>query len=329
MSILLVGRTVKGKKVLTDVPGVSVGQYTDLKRGTGCTVVLFDDLSPAAVDVAGGAPGTRETDLLGMGRLVGAVDAVVLAGGSAFGLAASQGVMEYLRAQGRGFRTPAGPVPIVVSAVIYDLDVGDPRAFPGPREGELAARMASSAWHSVGTVGAGTGALVGRFFGPSRAVKGGLGAASCPFQGGTVAVLAVVNSLGNVVDIGAKILAGARAEDGSFMSHEVLTDLPPKGGSFHTVLTVAVTDLAFGRDALAHMARSCSAGVAQAVAPCHTLWDGDVAFAVSTGKAGEPPSDMVFQLGPVCSQLTVRAIRDAVGQATGIFGVPSINELRS
>ncbi len=313
--------------MITNVPGVAVGQYTDRLRATGCTVILFDRLCPAAVDIAGGAPGTRETDLLHPGRLVAGVNAIVLSGGSAFGLAAADGVAQFLRERGIGLPTPAGPVPIVASAVIYDLDVGDSTAYPGAWEGKLAAAVACSSRHSMGSVGAGTGAVVGRFLGADRATKGGLGASAAQCAGGTVAVLAVVNSLGNVIDPCGTIVAGARSDKGGFVRHEIIFQAEILRVQSHTVLTVAVTDLEIDRDLLAMMARGCNTGIARVVQPAHTLFDGDVAFAVSTGRSGPLAPGLRMQLGVLCSELAAQAVRTAISEAVSVGGIPAVCEL--
>ncbi len=202
---------------ITDVKGIKVGHYTETRRPTGCTVVLCEAGATAGVDVRGSAPGTRETDLLDPINSVEKVHAVVLAGGSAFGLEAADGVMQYLEEQKIGFPTRVARIPIVPAAILYDLDLGDARIRPDKRSGYLASKAAKASQCQEGNVGVGAGATVGKLFGIHRAMKGGLGTASV--QVGTVVVGAIVavNAVGDVVDSAGTILAGARTADGKAM----------------------------------------------------------------------------------------------------------------
>ncbi|HUW46450.1 MAG TPA: P1 family peptidase, partial [Dehalococcoidia bacterium] len=232
---------------ITDVSGVKVGHYTDKKAATGCTVILCEPGAVAGVDVSGSSPGTRETDLLRPGNLVEKVQAIVLSGGSAFGLDAATGVMRYLEERGFGYETSAGRVPIVPAAIIFDLNIGDSTIRPGASEGYQACLAATNIEVAEGCVGAGTGATVGKILGVERAVKSGLGTASQKIAGDIViAALIVVNAVGDVIEPGTgKILAGPRKADGSgFLSTSSLLKgefkeaVPP----FNTVIGVVATD---------------------------------------------------------------------------------------
>jgi len=188
---------------LTALPGIRVGHWTHAAAGTGCTVVLFDRAVPAAVDVRGSAPGTRETDALHPGGLLAQADAILLTGGSAYGLAAADGVMEHLESEGVGFRVGESVVPIVPAAILFDLGVGDPKVRPTAKSGLQAARDASRQPVPMGSVGAGAGTTVGKLLGPGRAMRGGLGSAAITRPDGlAVGAIAAVNALGDIVDPG-------------------------------------------------------------------------------------------------------------------------------
>lgn len=265
---------------LRDVPGIRVGHATDPVGMTGCTVVLADGGAVAGVDVRGSAPGTRETDLLRPTALVERIHAVCLAGGSAFGLAAADGVMRHLSERGIGFDTGIRPVPIVPAAILFDLGVGSPDAVPGPDDGYAACVAAESGEGPLeGRVGAGTGATVGKLAGMEHAVPGGIGSAGTRLpDGSVVAALVANNAIGNVV-----------ARDGSLLAGIPLpgpgADPPPHA---NTVLVVVATDASLDRAQARKLAELAHDGVAQAISPPHTLLDGDVAFALSTGRAPAP-----------------------------------------
>lgn len=275
---------------LTDVPGITVGCWSDTIKMTGCTVVLCPGGAMAAVDVRGGAPGTRETDLLAPGMLVERVHGILLAGGSAFGLAAATGVMGWLSDRGHGF--PAGPgefvVPIVPGAVVFDLGVGDPRAFPDHHAG-IAACDASGRNVAEGAVGAGTGCTTEKLFGVSDAVPGGQGTASLrldeAYGGYVVGALMVVNAVGRV--------GGFRRPSGQ--GAEGTGDLPwymapPKGLSpsrLNTTIGVVATDAPIDRQAALRIAWMAHDGLARAIDPVHTPFDGDVIFVLSTALPDE------------------------------------------
>jgi L-aminopeptidase/D-esterase-like protein len=199
---------------LTDVPGLKVGHYTDPRRPTGCTVVLCEEGAVCGVDVRGGAPGTRETDLLRSENTVEHVHAVLLTGGSAFGLAAATGVVQWLEERGHGLQVGPAKVPLVPSAVLFDLWVGDHRIRPDAEAGRAACEAATTGPVAEGNVGAGAGAAVGKLFGIRRAMKGGIGTASVRLGGFTVAVLVAVNAVGDVLGENGQVLAGARDEEG-------------------------------------------------------------------------------------------------------------------
>ena len=315
---------------ITAVSGLCVGHWTDRRAATGCTVVLCEGGAVAAVDVRGGAPGTRETDVLRPGNLVDRVHAVLLSGGSAFGLDAATGVMRFLEERGVGFPTPAGPVPIVVGAVLYDLFIGRADVRPDAEAGYDACRAARSGRFAQGSVGAGTGATVGKALGPTRAVKGGIGSAAEALPGGTVvAALVAVNCFGEVVDSDSgQVVAGPRDEKGAFVSTlDALRKRPPSlpFGATNSTIGVVATNARLGREQAYRLAVMAHDGLARAVRPAHTPVDGDVFFALATGAA-EQASD-VIALGAVAARAVERAVVRAVTEARGLAGVPSVGDL--
>ncbi len=271
------------KLTLRDVPGIRVGHATDEAGRTGCTVVLTPDGAVAGVDVRGSAPGTRETDLLRPSALVDRVHGLCLAGGSAFGLAAADGVMRYLAERGIGFDAGVRRVPIVPAAILFDLGVGSPEAAPHPDDGYAACLVAEAGDGPLeGRVGAGTGAMVGKLAGMERAEPGGVGSAGVRMpDGSTLAALVVNNAIGNVVRRDGTILAGASLDPGAVTS---AADAPHP----NTVLVVVATDASLDRGGCRKLAELAHDGIAQAISPPHTLLDGDVAFALSTGRAAAP-----------------------------------------
>ncbi len=296
-----------------DMPGVSIGHWTDLEARTGCTVVLFDRPVLAAVDVRGGAPATRETDLLAPGRLVRRVDAILLTGGSAFGLAAATGVVEVLAAGGRGFPTAAGPVPIVPAAALYDLGFGHPRA-PGHAEGIAACHAAGPFSKTLrGAVGAGTGATIGKIRGADRFRQAGVGLGYSSWSGGSVAALVAVNAFGD--------LAPSFEADGRGPTREVMSDPredvlasddhpTPKTGTA-TTLGIVLVDTPCRHEDLVRCAVSAHDGFARSIVPCHTPFDGDLVFAVGLTEGDASPVDQ-FRLCIAAELATERAISDAV-----------------
>jgi L-aminopeptidase/D-esterase-like protein len=271
------------------IAGVRVGHVT--RSGTGVTVMLFPSGSIGSAEVRGGAPATRETDLLDPSRTVARVDAVALAGGSAFGLAAADGVMRYLAERGQGYATAGGPVPIVPAACIFDL-VEAHGSPPGADDGyEAAVEAARDEMLPTGRVGAGAGATVGKWRGREGAVPGGVGVAAVDIDGVRVGALAVVNAVGDVVAADGTTLAGSTAPVGgqSFPNPE-----PFEEGRANTTLVVVVTDAALDKAGCFGMAQSAHDGFARALRPAHTRYDGDIAFAVATATSttdGEPSLD--------------------------------------
>jgi L-aminopeptidase/D-esterase-like protein len=301
---------------MTSFPaGYRIGHWTDAVRLTGCTVLLPPAGTIAAVDVRGGAPGTRETGVFTPGNLVSEIHALVFAGGSAFGLAASSGVASWLRRRGVGFAVGPARVPIVAAAILFDLGVGDPEAYPDEAAGEAACDAARGGEIETGAVGAGTGATVGKLLGVARASRGGIGAAAVTLAGGErVAALAAVNAFGDVVDPdNGRRLAGPRAE-GSFdtaraLRQEKLLDSPLAGA--HTTLVCVATDVAFDQGSLKRVAIEAHDGLARAVRPAHTVVDGDVVFALAPG--GSAPHLLArLRVGAAAAEAVARAIVDAV-----------------
>jgi L-aminopeptidase/D-esterase-like protein len=306
---------------ICDVPGITVGQATDLAALTGCTVVLCEDGAVGGVDVRGAAPGTRETDLLRPENTIERVHAVLLTGGSAFGLNAAAGVVAYLEARGVGFRVRSSVVPIVPAAVIFDLGIGDGKVRPDAAMGRAACLAASRERPAEGSVGAGTGATVGKLAGPSRATKGGIGTASARVNGYTVGALVVVNAVGEVVDERGRVLAGVRPE-----ADDAASAPGPFAGESTTIGVVA-TDLPVHKAGATRLAQAAHDGLAVAVRPAHTAFDGDTFFALSTAS----PSDEDGRIWPLpiavtaaVSDVVAVAIRRAVRQALGLGGVPGL-----
>jgi L-aminopeptidase/D-esterase-like protein len=281
----------------------SVGHWTDTDAMTGCTVILFDRLVSAVADVRGGAPGTRETDLLGPDRLVGRADAFLLAGGSAHGLAAAEGVMKYLRERGRGFHTAAGPVPIVPAAVLFDLSVGKP-VWPDAEAGYAACASAGPVESSaLGQIGAGTGATIRKAWRGLAPKPGGFGWSTLTFSPGlTVTAMAAVNAVGEVIQ------EAGRADQ----REPLLTNAGDVEPGTATNLVAVVIDGECDARTLRRAAISAHDAMARVIVPCHTIWDGDVVFVAATGDAAELAID---RLMPICvaTELVVeRAIRSAV-----------------
>jgi L-aminopeptidase/D-esterase-like protein len=262
---------------LAGIEGLLAGHWTDPEARTGCTVVLCPPGTIGSGEVRGGAPGTRETDLLRPGMLVHHVDAVLLTGGSAFGLAAAGGVVRWLEERGRGFDTGVARVPIVPAAVLFDLAVGASSLRPGPDQGYAACEAASEDL-AEGPVGAGTGATVAKLHGIDRARRGGVGVASESDRGVTVAAVAAVNAYGEIVDEDGTVLAGA------LPGGEEEEEVPP--WPTNTTLAVVVTDAILSRERAHLLAVAAHDGLARAVRPTHTMWDGDTVFTLATGGSG-------------------------------------------
>jgi L-aminopeptidase/D-esterase-like protein len=309
------------------LPGIRLGHWHDLGTGTGCTVLLpVAGEMRAGVHVGGGAPGTRETDLLAPTAAVQAIHALLLTGGSAFGLAAASGVMRYLREQGIGFQTSVARVPVVPAAVLFDLDLGSAEAFPDDHAGYQACRNAVDEEQREGTVGAGCGASVGRMLGPVGRVKGGLGlAASEPIGGVVVAAIAAVNAVGDVVERDGTVIAGARGTQGFVGSTALLRQgvgVTARPGA-NTTLVAVVTNARLDKLALTRLAQQAHDGLALAISPVHTSFDGDSVFALSTGEAAANAD----ALAVLAVEVTAAAIRRAVRAAEGLHGVPAVRDL--
>ncbi len=302
---------------ITDVPGIRVGHATDPDARTGCTVVLGP--FRAGCDVRGTATGTRELEAISHLHLVERADAILLTGGSAFGLAAADGVAAWLEEAGQGFDTGVARVPIVPAAVIFDLAAGRPDRRPDAAAGRAACE-AAGADVAEGRVGAGTGATVGKLLGPDRVSPGGVGTASLRALGYTVGALAVVNALGDVRDARGRILAGARGDDGGFVDAVALLRGgeagAPLGGAVpgtNTTLCVIATDAPLTRPALQSLARAGSAAQARRIFPAHTPFDGDVTFAVSTAESASPVEPgLLLALGALAADAMAEAIERAV-----------------
>lgn len=306
---------------LTDVPGILVGHASDDEARTGCTVVIGP--FRAAADIRGSATGTREIEAISPLHLVDRADAILLTGGSAFGLAAADGVVAWLEERGDyGFDTGVARVPIVPAAVIFDLAVGRADRRPDAAMGRAACEAAGEDV-AEGAVGAGTGATVGKARGPDRAMPGGVGTASVTASGHTVSALAVVNALGDVLDEHGRTIAGARSDDDTFADSARLAraggmaePLGPPGTA--TTLCVLATDAPLDRTALRALARAGSTGMARRISPAHTPFDGDVTFAVSPTDRAEPVSPaMMLALGAMAAEAVATAIERAVRWGSG------------
>lgn len=315
---------------LCDVPGVLVGHATDEEGLTGCTAILFEEPAVVGVDVRGSSPGTRETDLLSPTGRVSETHGLLLTGGSAFGLSAADGVVRLLEERGVGYDVRVSRVPLVPAAVLFDLAVGDPKARPDPEMGYEAAAAAASGDFAQGSVGAGTGATVGKVLGPERAMKGGLGSASVGRSGGlVVAALAVVNAFGDVRDPSTgEILAGPRLDDGALadtVEHLEEAARFMRWGE-NTTLAVAATNARLTRPQATKIAQMAHAGLTRTVSPVHTSIDGDAVFAASvgttTGVAAAP--DVV---GAWAARAVEWAVLRAVRRAKGIPGFPAASEI--
>ena len=332
-SALLAGATpgATDNATLTAVAGITVGQLTLDQRPTGCTVVLAAPAAVAGVDVRGAAPGTRETDLLSPINTVDRVNAIVLAGGSAFGLDAASGTVRWLDERGAGYQTSAARVPIVPSAILFDLGIGDPKIRPTADCGYRAAASASGAPVTEGSVGAGAGATVGKMRGLSRAMRGGIGSAAVTMPNGLiVAALVAVNAYGDVIDpsTGA-VVAGVRTEDGRALAdaRRLLRDSPPAapGAAENTTLAVVATNARLTKPEAVRLAQMAHDGFARAISPAHTPSDGDTVFALATSARTE--RDDLLLVGALAADVTAEAILRAVRAATSVPGVPAIRDL--
>jgi len=322
--------TQSNQSAITNVVGIKVGHFTDKRRPTGCTVILSEAGATAGVDVRGSAPGTRETDLLDPQNLVQQVHAIVLAGGSAFGLEAANGVVKYLEQRGSGFDTTYAKVPIVPAAVLFDLGVGDAKIRPDANAGYEACKNASDQAPAEGNVGAGAGATVGKLFGMNRAMKGGIGTAAIKLPNGfTVGAIVAVNAVGDVFE-NSKLIAGARSADGKKLMGTMPAILrgenpPPLLGGTNTTIGVVATDAKLTKAECQKIAQMAHDGFARTINPAHTMFDGDTIFALATGKVEKTAN--VTLLGSVAAEAMAQAVIRAVKAAKGLPGLPSANEL--
>lgn len=317
---------------IIDVPGVSVGHWTDAHAATGCTVILTAGGAVGGVAVRGGSPGTRETDLLDPIRRVNQVHAVLLSGGSAFGLAAATGVQRWLEERGIGFDAPHGPVPIVPAAILYDLGLGRSDVRPDGPAGYAACDASGVSTMSVGSVGAGTGATVAKAFGMEGAVKGGIGSASCALPDGvSVGAAVAVNAWGGIYDHrDGGLIAGPRTDNG-LMADPVeimLTGARSSGSSAMTNTTIGVvaTDAKLDKMQANFVASACHDGLALTIRPCHTPSDGDTMFCVATGQ--NPADANLMSIVTAATHVTALAVLDAVRSAHGLAGAQAVSELR-
>ena len=331
-----VGSSERATGSITDVPGIEVGNAQNAEALTGCTVVLMRKGAVAGADVRGGAPGTRETDLLNPINLVDKAHAILLAGGSAFGLDAASGVMRYLEERGIGFNTGTVKVPIVPAAIIFDLNLGSSRIRPDAEMGYQACAAATKNPPAEGNAGAGTGASVGKLFGMSLAMKSGLGSASVKAGGTVVGALVAVNAIGDILDpkTGA-IVAGLRSGRvgpvrvgrGDYFADTFESMKKPLGSGIlglatraNTVVGVVATNAKLTKAQATKVAQMAQDGVARAVRPAHTMLDGDTIFALSTGNKNVN----VTIVGSLAAQAIADAIVRAVKMAEGAGGLPGL-----
>lgn len=322
--------TMKTNDSLTAIPGIKVGHYTDLDAATGCSVVLCPPKTVGAVDVRGGAPGTRETDLLQAHNLVEEVTAVVLSGGSAFGLSTADGAMRWHSERGLGYQSRSGAVvPIIPAAILFDLTIGQPGIWPDAAAGYQACEAASAGPVAMGSVGAGTGARIAAIAGDQRASKGGIGSAAVRLPDGLmVAALMAVNAVGNVIGADGRILAGLRSEDGAgFVSLlDEMTRMSAASAAAaageNTVIGAVATNGKLKKAQTQKVAQMAHDGIARAINPAHTMYDGDTIFALATG---EIVADTTL-VGAFAAEMVAAAIRRAALSATSLAGIRAASD---
>jgi L-aminopeptidase/D-esterase-like protein len=311
---------------ITDIPGIRVGHDTNLEAATGCTVIMCDTPAIGGVDVRGGAPATRETDLLHPLNLIEEVNAVVLTGGSAYGLDSAGGVMRYLEEHGIGHDINVARVPIVPAAAILDLTFGSASIRPDAAAGYRACEQATSEAVMQGNVGAGTGATVGKMAGPSFMMKGGLGSASVLLSDGSlVGALVVVNALGDIIDpLTQQIIAGARNPSGQgFLAANFIGN---------TTIAVVATTASLSKHQVNKIAQMAHDGIAQTIYPAHTMFDGDAIFGLAVGPKSQITTNstiaasQVSTIGAAAATTLARAIVKAVRNATELHGVPAASQ---
>ncbi len=320
-----------GQGSITDVQGVKVGHFTDTRRPTGCTVLLFGKGATAGVDVRGSAPGTRETDLLNPLNMMQQVQAILLSGGSAFGLDAATGVVRYLEEHGLGFHVGEVVVPIVPAAILYDLGVGDSKIRPNAESGYKACQAAAAGKVAEGNVGAGAGATVGKMFGMKPAMKSGIGTASVKVgnKGIVVGAIVAVNAVGDVVNPHTgKIIAGARKEDGSGFVDSMARlreGYRIEASGRNSTIGVVATNVALDKTQMTKVAQMAHDGLARTIYPVHTLADGDTIFAAATGAVSGGADHGA--IGALAADVMAEAVLRAVLSARGLPGLPSVSEL--
>ena len=316
---------------ITDVPGIKVGHAQNREAITGCTVVLCEDGAVGGVDQRGGAPGTRETDLLRPMHLVDKVHAITLAGGSAYGLDAASGVMHYLEDHGIGFDVQVAKVPIVPAAILFDLGIGDPKVRPDSTMGYAACKVASDGPVTPGNVGVGMGACVGGMFGPNFQMKGGVGTASIDLGGGlVVGALIAVNCFGDVIDPTTnQIIAGARKPPSGKELADTLRSMRSVVGktiirfaSRNTVIGVVATNAKLSKEEINKVAQTAHNGLARTIRPAHTMLDGDTIFGLATGRK----SGNVNLIGAYAAEAVAQAVINGVLAAESLGGRPSARE---
>lgn len=310
--------------MFTAVEGFKVGHHTDLESLTGCTVVLCPPKTRASCEIRGSSPGSREIALLAPERKMEEVHAILLTGGSAFGLASADGVTRWLEEHEIGYNTPWAKVPIVPSAVVFDLNVGKSSARPDAAAGYAACKNATSDRTEEGNVGAGTGATVGKWKGLEYCMKGGVGTASTTVGDLVVGTLAVVNAVGDIVDKSGKIIAGSRSMDGRFYGELDPHRIFARGKVLertNTTLVVAATNAELSKIELFRISQRMHDGMARAVNPVHSSYDGDMTFALSWGNV-RTDCDHVAE---IAASLTSEAIRRAVLAAKSVQGIPGLS----
>ena len=310
---------------LTDIQGIKVGIATNLKAVTGVTVVLAEDGARAGIEVRGSAPGTRETDLLRPGQLVEEVQAIVLAGGSAFGLDAASGVVKYLEEKSCGFSVGHFTVPVVPAAVLFDLFIGDGCIRPDAAMGYQACLAASAGPVPEGSVGAGCGAVVGKIRGMLQAVKSGQGSAALCNGDLIVAALVVVNAFGDIFDREGSLLSGPRNPETGLMEKtaELLLENNLTGFSGNTTLGVVATNAGLNSTALTKVCQLAHDGLARSIWPVHTMWDGDTIFALSKGNVQAD----INLIGLMAAEVVALAVERAALTANSLGGIPAARDL--
>ena len=318
---------------LTSIPGIEVGHFTDARRPTGCTAVLFRKGAVAGVDVRGAAPGTRETDLLNPINTVQEIHAIMLSGGSSYGLDTATGAMRFLEEHGIGYHMGKQVVPIVPAAILYDLSIGDGHIRPDAAAGYAACQAASGARVAEGSVGAGAGATIGKFFGPKSMMKSGLGSAgqAVGATGIMVAAIVAVNAVGDVIDPSTgHIVAGARKPDGSGFIDTMARWREGQGSrenqaGRNTTIGVVATNAIFDKAQMTKIAQMAHDGLARAINPVHTIMDGDTIFAVTTGAAKSPMDYGV--VGAIAAEVLAEAVLRAVRLATGVLSISAYRDI--